>query len=35
MTHRTVAGAPDDGKNRVQTQLGEIDTGYRLDGTKT
>lgn len=31
MTHRTVAGAPDDGKNRVQTQLGEIDTGYRRD----
>lgn len=33
MTHRTVAGAPDDGKNRIQTQLGEIDTGYRLDKT--
>jgi outer membrane protein assembly factor BamC len=31
MTHRSVSGAPDDGKNRVQTQLGEIDTGYRLD----
>lgn len=31
MTHRTVSGAPDDGKNRVQTQLGEIDTGYRAD----
>lgn len=29
MTHRRVKGAPDDGKNRVQTQLGEIDTGYR------
>lgn len=29
MTHRTVAGAPDDGKNYVQTQLGVIDTGYR------
>ena len=34
MTHRTVSGAPDDGKNRVQTQLGEIDTGYRADPTK-
>ncbi len=31
MTHRAVKGAPDDGKNRVQTQLGEIDTGYRAD----
>lgn len=31
MTHRSVNGAPDDGKNRVQTQLGEIDTGYRAD----
>lgn len=31
MTHRSVSGAPDDGKNRVQTQLGEIDTGYRAD----
>lgn len=34
MTHRTVSGAPDDGKNKIQTQLGEIDTGYRLDQTK-
>lgn len=34
MTHRSVAGAPDDGKNRVQTQLGEIDTGYKA-GAKT
>ena len=31
MTHRSVSGAPDDGKNRVQTQLGEIDTGYKAD----
>jgi outer membrane protein assembly factor BamC len=31
MTHRTVAGAPDDGKNYVTTQLGVIDTGYRAD----
>lgn len=34
MTHRSVNSAPDDGKNRVQTQLGEIDTGYRA-GAKT
>ncbi len=34
MTHRTVSGAPDDGKNRTQTPLGEIENGYRLDGTK-
>ncbi|MEQ1487975.1 MAG: outer membrane protein assembly factor BamC [Methylotenera sp.] len=34
MTHRSVAGAPDDGKARVQTQLGEIDTGYRADAKK-
>jgi outer membrane protein assembly factor BamC len=31
MTHRTVAGAPDDGKNYVNTQLGKIDTGYRIN----
>lgn len=31
MTHRSVTGAPDDGKNRVVTQLGEIDTGYKAD----
>lgn len=35
MTHRSVAGAPDDGKNRVVTQLGVIDTGYTLDSQKT
>ncbi len=34
MTHRSVTGAPDDGKNRVQTQLGEIETGYK-PGAKT
>ena len=34
MTHRTVSGAPDDGKNRVRTNYGEVDTGYRLEGTK-
>ena len=34
MTHRTVSGAQDNGKNEVQTSLGVIDTGYRLDGTK-
>lgn len=33
MTHRTVAGTPDDGKERIQTQLGEIETGYRADKT--
>jgi len=31
MTHRSVSGAPDDGKTRIQTQLGEIETGYRAD----
>lgn len=31
MTHRSVKGAPDDGKNKVRTQLGEIDTGYKLE----
>lgn len=34
MTHRKVAGAPDDGKNVVNTQLGKIDTGYRLDSAE-
>ena len=34
MTHRSVTGAPDDGKNRVVTQLGVIDTGYSLDSQK-
>ena len=34
MTHRTVSSAPDDGKNKIQTQLGEIDTGYRADSSK-
>lgn len=34
MTHHTVAGAPDDGKNRIKTRLGDIDTGYRLDSNK-
>ncbi|PKO45822.1 MAG: hypothetical protein CVU29_07610 [Betaproteobacteria bacterium HGW-Betaproteobacteria-22] len=31
MTHRSVVGAPDDGKNRVVTQLGVVETGYRAD----
>lgn len=35
MTHRTVAGAPDNGKNEVNTNLGKIDTGYRAEGTPT
>ena len=34
MTHRTVSSAPDDGKNTIQTQLGEITTGYRSDASK-
>lgn len=34
MTHRSVTGAPDDGKNRIQTQLGEIETGYKMDAQK-
>ncbi|HSI25329.1 MAG TPA: outer membrane protein assembly factor BamC [Methylotenera sp.] len=34
MTHRTVTSAPDDGKNRVRTNYGEVETGYRLEGTK-
>lgn len=29
MTHRSVNGAPDDGKNRVRTNMGEIETGYK------
>ena len=33
MTHRTVAGTPDDGKQRIQTQLGEVEIGYRADKT--
>jgi len=35
MTHRTVTSAPDDGKNRVRTNYGEVETGYRLDGAKS
>lgn len=31
MTHRSVSGAPDDGKNRIKTQLGEIETGYKSE----
>lgn len=34
MSHRTISSAPDDGKNRVKTVLGEIETGYRLDNGK-
>ncbi|MCX7186410.1 MAG: outer membrane protein assembly factor BamC [Methylophilales bacterium] len=34
MTHRSVLGAPDDGKNHVRTTLGEFETGYKSD-TKT
>ena len=32
MTHRSVSGAPDDGKNRVRTTMGEVETGYKLEG---
>ena len=34
MSHRSVSGAPDDGKNRVVNSLGVIDTGYALDSQK-
>jgi outer membrane protein assembly factor BamC len=34
MTHRTVSTAPDDGKSRVRTNYGEVDTGYRFEGGK-
>lgn len=34
MTHRTVAGAPDDGKERVRTPYGFVETGYREDADK-
>lgn len=33
MTHRSI-DAHDDGKNRVQTQMGEIDLGYKKDARK-
>ncbi|MBA3696989.1 MAG: outer membrane protein assembly factor BamC [Methylotenera sp.] len=35
MTHHSVNGAPDDGKNRVQTNIGEIETGYKADAKST
>ncbi|OIR06617.1 outer membrane protein assembly factor BamC [mine drainage metagenome] len=31
MTHRSISGAPDDGKNRVRTNIGEIETGYKAE----
>jgi outer membrane protein assembly factor BamC len=34
MSHRTVSGAPDDGKVKVRTIAGEVDVGYRLDNAK-
>lgn len=34
MSHRSVSGTPDDGKNRVVTTLGVIDTGYALESQK-
>ena len=35
MTHHSVSGAPDDGKNRVRTNIGEIETGYKADAKST
>lgn len=34
MSHRTVSGAPDDGKVKVRTIAGEVDVGYRPDNAK-
>ena len=34
MTHRSVSSAPDDGKERIKTQIGEIETGYKLETKK-
>lgn len=34
MSHRTVATTPDDGKGKVRTSAGEVETGYRLDSSK-
>jgi outer membrane protein assembly factor BamC len=34
MSHRTISSAPDDGKRRVKTVLGEVEQGYRLDNGK-
>ena len=34
MSHRSISSAPDDGKNRVKTVLGEVETGYRLESGK-
>lgn len=31
MTHRSVSGLSDNGKNRVKTQVGEFETGYKSD----
>jgi|APLak6261690937_1056196.scaffolds.fasta_scaffold02658_2 outer membrane protein assembly factor BamC len=31
MTHRSVTGAPDDGKNRVVTTVGVVETGYKTE----
>lgn len=31
LSHRTLSTAPDDGKTRVQTQYGEIETGYKSE----
>jgi outer membrane protein assembly factor BamC len=33
MTHLSISSTPDDGKNIAHTNMGNIDTGYRLDKT--
>lgn len=35
MSHRSVADAVDDGKERVRTSVGTYETGYRLEGKRT
>ncbi len=35
MSHRSVADAVDDGKERVRTSVGTYETGYRLDAKRT
>lgn len=35
LSHRSVADAQDDGKERITTTLGTYETGYRLEGKRT
>lgn len=35
LSHRSVADVQDDGKERVRTTLGTVETGYRLDAKRT